>query len=85
VSTEQPAADQSEILRLKSALLTAQDAAHGAIAELASVRAINKELDHLIHQLRVELAEIRSIHSPRSTRLLRIAGRPVRVLRRALR
>ena len=79
------AALEQQIVELKQELWASRDATIGATAELGTARAKIRELEALIHQLRIQVqtqdADLRS----RLVVLARGASRPARVLRRVLR
>lgn len=81
----EPAADAGpteELVALRLELWEARDAAIGAIAEAGTLRARNRELEALIHQLRVEVDRLAHVEHSLTYRVGDKLVSPLRVVRR---
>lgn len=74
--------EDDELTALRIQMWAARDAAFGAVAEAGTLRAKNKELEALIHQLRLEVDRLAYVERSITYRVGNAIVGPVRAARR---
>lgn len=72
---------QREVASLRVELWAARDAARGAIAEKGTLAARNRELEQLIHQLRIECDRLSQLEHTAAYRLGNVVVKPLKAAR----